>query len=254
VARYVLDFARAFEKVKDLPAWEKKIRREHAAMTHRLLVRRDKGVAGPEYRDAPDLEEAVDWCTQIMRGQAWNRLAIDLKHLRHSVTEQLCVVREGCSDDGVIGGEAVELRKRFKALSRQRERGRATGDDPDTDGTATRPPPPPDPNNRLLLLLPPLEYTKADEVMTLELETAKGGDRNGPKGGRKLFFDSPGQRQRVLRRQPRSRPDQRRWRRRRRSFGGGGPLRRQQQQQRVLRRQQRSRPEQQQRWRQRRQR
>ncbi|CAM9783387.1 unnamed protein product, partial [Ectocarpus sp. 8 AP-2014] len=93
---------------------------EIAVMLLRLMVRSDQGLAGSDYREAaPDLVWAADWVTSKHRGYAYTRLAINLKHLKKPGRRQLETVMEACDDDGVQGGDRVELRERYDFLHKK---------------------------------------------------------------------------------------------------------------------------------------
>ncbi|CAM9866609.1 unnamed protein product [Ectocarpus fasciculatus] len=93
---------------------------EIAVMLLRLMVRSDQGLAGSDYLEAaPDLVWAADWVTSKHRGYAYTRLAINLKHLKKPGRRQLETVIEACDDDGVQGGDRVELRERYDFLHKK---------------------------------------------------------------------------------------------------------------------------------------
>eukprot|EP00903_Cladosiphon_okamuranus_P011449 g10786.t1 len=157
VAQVVEALVDAIEKLKEYPT---------AARLLRLLVRRDQGAAGPEYSNAPDLGWAADWVTTNLRGPAYARLIIDLKHVHASGRRQLEAAKDACEDEDVSGGERVDLTKRRDALQRQ------FGDSQDTPGREK-------------------PFRHEEEVLVVAMKSEKKGDAKSDKGGRKLYFDKP---------------------------------------------------------------
>ncbi|CAM9766185.1 unnamed protein product, partial [Ectocarpus sp. 12 AP-2014] len=141
---------------------------EIAVMLLRLMVRSDQGLAGSDYREAaPDLVWAADWVTSKHRGYAYTRLAINLKHLKKPGRRQLETVVEACDDDGVQGGDRVELRERYDFLHKK------FGDSQDTPMKERR-------------------FRYEEEVLVVNMDTQKEGNQRSKNGGRKLYFDKPG--------------------------------------------------------------
>ncbi|CAM9529270.1 unnamed protein product [Ectocarpus sp. 4 AP-2014] len=140
---------------------------EIAVMLLRLMVRSDQGLAGSDYREAsPDLVWAADWVTNKHRGYAYTRLAINLKHLKKPGRRQLETVMEACDDDGVQGGDRVELRERYDFLHKK------FGDSQDTPVKERR-------------------FRFEEEVLVVNMDTQKEGNQRSKNGGRKLYFDTP---------------------------------------------------------------
>ncbi|CAM9123142.1 unnamed protein product [Ectocarpus sp. 12 AP-2014] len=140
---------------------------EIAVMLLRLMVRSDQGLAGSDYREAaPDLVWAADWVTNKHRGYAYTRLAINLKHLKKPGRRQLETVMEACDDDGVQGGDRVELRERYDFLHKK------FGDSQDTPMKERR-------------------FRYEEEVLVVNMDTQKEGNQRSKNGGRKLYFDKP---------------------------------------------------------------
>ncbi|CAN0219031.1 unnamed protein product [Pylaiella littoralis] len=139
---------------------------QEAVALLRLLVRRDKGMAGPKYRGAPDLTWAAAWVTNNHRGYAYTRLAVNLKHLNRPGRAQLAAVQDACEDDGVRGGERIDLQERCDSL--QKKFG-GSQDSPAKEKI----------------------FHPVEETMVVCMDTVKEGNQRSMSGGRKLYFDRP---------------------------------------------------------------
>ncbi|CAM9140593.1 unnamed protein product, partial [Ascophyllum nodosum] len=160
-----LRLKQAVERVVDLlscvvAGWQTERRYEDAILLLQLLVRRDQGLAGDRFREAPDIIWAADWCTCRFRGWAWVRLSLNLEKIGEFV-ESLEALRSASEDLHVKGGELLEVRDRLAS------RYCKYGNPEDT---------PPG------LPLPP-EY---EEQMVVDMDVGKEGNKRHKQGGRRV--------------------------------------------------------------------
>eukprot|EP00752_Nemacystus_decipiens_P018678 g16744.t2 len=167
-ARHVADLVRDGM----VEALEKQNQYAEAVKLLRLLLRRDQRAAGPEYVHAPDLSWAADWVTSNLRGAAYTRLVVDLKHLCATGARLLEVAREACEDDDVRGGERVDLEQRYEALRKK------FGDSQETPGKE---------NGKHKG-----DGKGKEDCVVVALRAAKQGNVKTMKGGRKMYLLEPG--------------------------------------------------------------